>query len=777
MTGTLLGDLKWALRQIGRSPGFALAVIGMLAVGIAANTVVFSGVYALLFRPLPYQNPARVVVVSRVAADGKPVALSYAEYAAWSESEESGWRAALSRTRSVVFEGTDEAVRVASAQVSEGFVGLLGLRPAIGRFFDREEHRDPAPVVVLSHSFWRRAFGSDPAVVGREVRVDGKALTVIGVAAPRIGYPAGADLWTPLPAAGARDKEAAGEVILRLAPGIGGEAAAALLTAQSTTVSRETKIVLTPLPERLEGNRRRWVAPAIVLQIAVSLVLLIGCANVAHLVLARNESRRSQIALRRALGATSWQVIRPLLMESLVLALLAAVAGLALGRAGFDLLRASVSERLLRIEAELDGAVVAVTVLVSLGTSVLFGLGPAALASRFDIGVLLKRAGGAGAPRSLLGRGLAAAQLGMTFVLVASAALMARTLVNLTSQDPGFRLEGAYSTAVWSPATAPGERAARLEAVVEGLRRVPGVTSAGAIAYPPLVGFNPGADVSVGDGAPRRVDVQVVTGGYFAAMGIPLLAGTGLSGESVLVNRRLAGELWPETDPVGRTLRVDGVPVAVAGVVGDVRQFGLGVEPRPEVYLPATARFLGWVAPGRPMTVVIRSSGEIEGMGRSLWHAARTADPTGTATRPRPLQDWIRVFVESRSVYANLMGILGAVGLFLAAVGVGGVVAWRVARRTREIGLRIALGADSSAVARAIVLENVGWSVMGIGLGAVGAWGTGRALRGLLYGVTPSDPVTLVGTAFLLLLVTIVATAVPARRASRVDPMAALRAE
>jgi predicted permease len=542
------------------------------------------------------------------------------------------------------------------------------------------------------------------------------------------------------------------------------------------------KVAAARLRDTLPGLKYR--APLVALQLAVAFVLLVASANLAHLVLARNESRRHELALRLALGARPLRLARQLLLESLLVGAAGGALGLGLAAVGMHVLRGQLARPgPSAVEATLDGTVLTVTLLVSLLTSAVFGVLPAVRAARMDPARELKRArGAAGARWGGLAATLVTAEVASAVVLLVAAGLMVRTLRNLALEDPGFRAPDAYSVRVSFPPLSPEALQARADGVIARLDALPGVEAAGAVAYPPLVGYNPGVDLALegreAGATPHHVHLQFVSPGYFDALGIPLRRGRALAAtdvsphpESVLVNERLAAQLGPPNDVLGGRVRLadDRFPssLRVVGVVGDVQQFGPGSGVRPEVYVPAYYR--------SQLTYVVRTRAGTGGLVPAL---AQAVHREGLAAGPpRAMTQALFDFLQVRRVLAGLLGTLAVVSLLLAASGISSVVAYGVSRRTREIGIRMALGARAIDARRMVLGETLRRSLAGTVLGLAGAWAVSRGLRRMLFGVTPSDPVTLAFVITLLVAVALLASYWPARRASKVDPIVALREE
>jgi putative ABC transport system permease protein len=816
----LLQDVRYAFRGLARSPGFAAVALLTLALGIGASTAIFTVVDAVLLRPLPYPDPDELVRV-RPSWEGTPVArLSPAEYLDLRELEVfAGVGVYAFGTANLTGEGEPERLQAAFA--SWGVLPALGLSPARGRAFGPEEDETGARVALLSHGLWTRRFAADPDVVGDRILLNGNAWEVVGILPEAFLLPEDlassgpAEILLPLgidPAATSARGSHYLFGVARLAPGVSREAALgavaaageAMVAAWPDDYPRDMgfRLEAPSLADEVLGGAR----PALrVLVGAVAFLLLIACANVANLLLARAEARERELTLRRALGAGRRRIFRQLMVESVVLALLGSVlgAGVAwLASAGLLALQPPDLPRIRDVGVN-GSALVFGTLLASL-TGVLFGLFPALRVSREDPARSLAGGrGGAGRRRGgRLRQALVAAQVSAALVLLTGAGLFVRTLVGLLSTDPGYRTEGVLTAEVALPSARYAEQvevSLFFDRLLARLGSTPGVTGVGAVSNLPLaaplgdLNFRiEGRPVAEGDVSPRA-DWQVVTPGYLEAMGVPLLQGRLITAADhgdapgvVVLGRTAAARYWPEGGALGARFVLGGgaAPgeVTVVGIVEDVAHAELGAGPTAQMYLPhAQFRFWNGGGPVRSLDLVLVSAGDPGQAAATLRDAVRALDPELPVASVRTMEEVVAVSLARSRLLAWLVGAFAALALALASVGIYGVTAYAVGRRTRELGIRMALGAGAPRVLAMVMGEGVRTLLAGLLVGALGALLLTRALtRGLgelLYGVVPWDPVTLAGAAALLAAVGGAAFLFPAWRATRVDPATPLRAD
>jgi predicted permease len=793
-------DLRGAFRLLVRAPGFSVIVILTLALTIGATTSVFSVVRGLLLKPLPYRDPETLVRFHGSFAQYSRGSISLAEYRDDYEhlSKVSGVAAWAYGSGSLA--GANSSEHIGFGRATSSLLPVLGVKPALGRWFTRdEEEPGNSYVVVLGHALWQRRFGGDPSVVGQTVQISGRPFRVVGVLADELELPETFDAWRPLPFPSDRlgpqgRSRRFLRVIGRLAPGatladLRSEleiVSARLRSAfpQEYTPDSRFKMAAFPLLGEMVGGVRLtlWMLFA-----AVLLVLLMACANVGNLLLARGTARERELAVRAALGAGRAQLVRQMLVESVVLALLGGAIGALAAVWGVDLLLSLGPRDLPRMRnVRVDGLVLAFALGISAVSGVLFGLLPALTATGTKLHDVLRGVSASAAPRpKRLRRALVAADVALALILVSGAALLLRSFARVTQTDPGFRASGAVTFTAGIPGDAAHQRTV-FKSVVQQLRSMPGSTAVGGVDYQPLSGVANDTTFEI-DGRPVPAGVQppdeeirIVTDGWFEAMGIPLLAGrTPLDSDTadkapvVVVSRSLAQKYWSIDSALGQRLRLSTDPRwwTVVGVVGDVREFGLDAPIRPTMYFPFDQ------LPNDTLNLVVRSRLPPAEVLRTAQQVLFAADPRGSAYQARSLSDMLAASLAQRAFALTLLHGFAALALVLAGLGLYGVLAYTVTQRTREIGVRMALGARPGQALALVASESA--AVVGIGLliGFAGALVTARLFAGLLFGVGPADPVSLAAALVVLAGVAVAATLLPARRAASVDPVVALRAE
>jgi putative ABC transport system permease protein len=801
----LVQDFRYAARLLLRSPGFTLVAVAALALGIGANTAIFSVVDTLLLRPLPYADADRLAVVweHNVPRDRKNNVVSPGNFIHWRELNQS-FKAlsAVSMTFRTTLTGAGDAAELPVQYVSGTLFGVLGVRPALGRDFTPQEDAPGVGVVTISDRLWRQRFNADPAIVNRRILLDGRPNLVAGVMAPGFSIlDKSVDVWSTIgfsPAA----RTPRGRwicVVGRVKDGVSMAQAQqdmvrvhAELTRLFPTFNTGWTANVVPLRQQLTGD----VRPALwVMLAAVGFVLLIACANVGNLVLARATARQRELAVRAALGAGRGRLIRQMLAESVLLSLLGAGAGLVLAWWAMIALRTTVADRLPieRLEqVGINGKVLLFTVGAALLSALIFGIAPALTSAGARLTDTLKDGGRSGsAARGARVRGaFVVVEVALALVLLVGAGLLMRSFMMLLRVDPGFDPSRTMTVKVSIPQSkypSAAQQQTFFNQLFERLDALPGVTAAGGTSFLPLawLGSATGFEV-VGKPKPAAgqgpvTDVRVITHNYFKAMGVPLLRGrafdgrdTGTGVRRVIINQALARKFFPGEDPIGKSIIVswnDEVPDEIVGVVGDVRQQDLETDARATIYWPP-ARFTYPF-----MTIAVRTAGDPRGVVAGAVAALHELDPNVAAADVKTMEDVIDTSVAQRRLTMLLLSIFAGLALVLAAVGIYGVIGYSVSQRTQEIGIRMALGAPRAAVMRMVIGQAMGLTSIGVGAGAVGAWALTRLMQKLLFGVTASDPLTFVAVAGLLALVAALAASVPGLRATRVDPVIALRAE
>jgi len=812
----LFRDLRFAVRQLARNRAFTTAAVLTLGLGIGLNSAVFSIVNATLFRPLPVSAPQELVAVyaSTPGEFMATSALGASDYLDLAERTR-GLASFLAYTYApVAVEHGDSSRLVLGVRATPGAFAALGVSPFLGRFFTPSDAPDTA-VVVLSHAAWRRRYGADPGVVGTQLFLDGRPSTVIGVAPEEFfGFTRGVspEVWTPLhlgrPAAAEGGLEPGWLwVLARRAPGTTLEQVGAELRVLGSTLASERPgsgrrrsfvafaadavRILPEVDARLKG------ASAVVLGVS-ALVLLIACTNVANLLLARAVARRREVATRRVLGAGTAAVVRLLLAEGLVLALLGVLLALGLAwvsNAAIGAVRLPLPVDL-ALGLALDGRVVLFTVALAAVAVLASALAPAVAAARGDVASMLREGGrsAGGALQRRLGGALVAAQVALCLVLLVDTGLALRSLRSAHQVDPGFEPRGVVA-ATFATSLREGRREELLRSLSARVRALPGVEAAGLASHLPLsveITFDrvaPAASTAPPEDWPR-VDSAWVGPGYFETLRIPVLRGRAVSERdgrdsplAAVLNETLAARLWPGGNPVGRSLRVAGVDAAyvVVGVVGDGKYRTLGEAPRPFLYRAIDQTQPGGSDTGEittgTHTLVVRSTGAAPAIQAELRGLLRRLDPRVATSRLGPLEDALAVTLFLPRVAAALFGVFGLLGLALSALGVYGLMAYTAGRRTREIGIRMALGATPGRVTGLLVRQGLVSASLGIAAGLAAARATSPALGAVLYGVEPGDPQTFGAVTAFLALVAWTASYLPARRAATLDVPRALREE
>ena len=802
----LLHDLRFALRQLRRSPVFTAVAVGTLALGIGANTAIFSAVDAVLLTPLPYGEPDRIVAVweDDRLRDSPREGFSLPDLEDLKARGRSFEAVAGLRVRPASLIGAGEAERVRVAQVLGDLPAVLGVGPARGRWFGPEEAKpNGARAALLTDALWRRRFGGDPAALGRTLILDGQPHVIVGLLPPGVDLPGrGTDLWVPLqdsPEAMPRGRHDL-RVLARLAPGVTAEAAGREIAGIAAQLEREFAddnlgrgMRLAVLAEDVLGP----VRPAfLVLLGAAGLLLLIACANVTGLLLARAADRSREIAVRSALGASGGRLVRLALTESLVLTGVAALLGVLAAAWGLDLLLALAPEDVPRLgQVAVDGRVLAFAAALALGCGLVFGLATALLAHRRDLQAPLRGRGGDAAGPARTRDLLVGAEVALSAVLLTGAGLLLQTVWNLSRVDPGFRPEGVFKLEVQLPESAypqpwndspqwPQVHALYGE-LLERVERLPGVASVALAHSDPLdAGWTTRLTVEgrpeIAAGEQEEINLRPVSPGYLQTVGLPLVAGRALAATDrtdappvLLLNQAAVRRHFPAEDPLGRRIVLLERSYEVVGVVGDERFAGLAAPAEPAVYLPM-AQF-----PMGSASVLVRAAGGTDplALAQSVRQVLRSLDPGLAPFELGTLEQGLARSVGRPRFTLYLISAFAGTALLLAAAGVYALLAGALARRTQEIGVRLALGARRADILRLALLRGLAPALLGLAAGLAGARAATQALAGQLFGVAPSDPATLAVVAAVLGAAALLAAWRPARRAAGLDPVTALRQE
>ncbi len=808
MFGDFGHDLRYGVRMLWKNKGFTAVAVIALALGIGANSAIFSVVNTVLLRPLPYREPERLVMVwednSKIGYPrDTPAAANYAD---WRDQSTVFEGMAATADLSLNLTGAGEPERFDGKRVSANFFSLLGVEPQLGRGFLPEEDVPGAnKVVVLSHGLWQRRFGSDRGLVGKSITLNGEGYTVVGVMPSDFQFMSqDVGMWVPI---AFTQQQAASrgnhylKVVARLKPGVTVERAqaemstiAARLQQQYPEQNTDLGATVVSLHEEVVGDIR----PALLVLLgAVGFVLLVACANVANLLLARAAVRQKESALRTALGASRLRLVRQFLTESVLLAALGGIVGLLLSVWGVTLLKSFIPENISQVKAiAVDSRVLGFTILVTLVTGLIFGLAPALQASKFNLNETLKEGGrDAAAARggNLIRSILVVAEVAVSLVLLVGAGLLINSFMRLRSVDPGFRTDKLLTMSVVLPQQKYPDHARRTAFYTDMIHRVealPGVRSAGVTNWVPLVLQGDSIGVTV-EGQPAPVGkmpiivTRVVSPHYFGTMGIQLLEGRVFeegrdrvdSPCVLVVGESVARKYWPGESALGKRIS-PGTPESeedwcqVAGVVKDVRQFDLTSEVRPQMYL--TYEQAGFFAPRH---LVVSTEGDPLALAGTVRKTVWEVDRDQPVSNVNTMEGVLAESIARQRFSTLLLGVFAGVALVLAAVGIYGVMSYSMAQRTREIGIRMALGAQKWDVLKLAVGQGLKLVAIGVGLGLVGAFALTRVMTSLLFNVSATDPATLVTISLVLVAVALLASYIPARRAAKVDPLIALRYE
>jgi putative ABC transport system permease protein len=805
---TLLKDLQYSVRTLRKMPGFTIVALLVLALGIGANTAIFSVVNSVVLRPLPYPNADRLALIWETdLKDGiKREGPSAPNFLDWQEQSQSFDEMSLLEVGTGTLTGDGEPEQITGLRVTTNFLSMLGARTILGRTFTAAEGAGKAryPVAVLTNGFWKRRFASDPHVIGRTFYMNSEPYTVIGVLSPDFWQSLPSDLYVPWPIAQLRAKDRADHdfgVIARLKPGVTLPQAQVELSAVARRIDAETPR-LAGWDVTVVGMKQalfEYIRPALLLLLgAVGLLLLLACVNVASLLLARVTGRRKELAIRAALGARRGRLMMQILSESLLLSLMGGALGIFLAIWGVDLLSAALPGTLPVIDAgaevlrpaiAVDTHALVFALMISIGAALIFGLIPALRASTADVNDALK-AGGRSSSSSVGTRVwslLVAGEIALASMLLIGAGLAMKSFVNLQRVDPGIRPDHVLTFRMRLPTDnlykKDREQAQFYRRVLDKVEQIPGIQSAGLTDVLPLGQQNDREYFTIENrslpaGETLVADFRRISPRYLNTMGIALLNGRLLSGRDVreappviLIDETLARQYFPNENPLGRRMNLWGEFREVVGVVSQVHHYGLDKQPEPTIYAPFEQMT------DKAMALAVRTTMDTPAVVKAVKQAVWSVDPGQPVFQIRSMDEYLSLADSAPRISMLLLGVFASISMLLAALGIHGVVSYGVAQRTREFGLRMALGSTAGQLKSLVILSGLKTALIGLVAGMAGAAALASTLRAMLYGVAPLDPAVMAGVAALLLIVVLVANYIPARRATRIDPMDALHHE
>ncbi|HLX44871.1 MAG TPA: ABC transporter permease [Bryobacteraceae bacterium] len=795
-------DLRFAVRMLLKSPGFTAMAVAALALGIGANTAIFSVVNAVILQRMPFENPDRLVMVwEQSPRTGRTNVANPLNFVDWRERNHSFERIAALVQFGASLTGDGEPEQVETLAVSDGFFQILGVQPVLGRWFTpQEDTPGNDKVVILSEGLWRRRYAADSNILGRQIQYNSQSVTVVGVMPAGFRFPlTKADLWTPI----AITRATAGQggrylsTVARLREGATVASAQAdmnvltpLLQQERPAFNSKWGITVVSLREQVIGDVRM---PLLVLLSAVGLVLLIACANVANLMLIRASGRGREIAVRAALGASVFRIARQLLVESTLIAVIGGALGLLIGVWAMNILTTALPDTInyANLKAiRIDTSVFLFTLGVSLATGILFGLAPALKSARTDVQKSLRDGGrGVAGGHNFTRNALVVVEVALSMILLVGAGLLIRSFARLSNVNPGFDASHVLSMQILENGRFRNNNQGLLDfnmQMLERVRTVPGVEAAGTSHFLPLGRIIPGTGLWRADrprpnhGEEPVTEVLCVLPGYFAAMSIPIERGRVFNERdregspfAVVINRTLANQFYPNEDPIGKVLAIQwgNHPYQIVGVVADVRQKSLDRDPKPGVFLATLQE------PTTPVYLVARTHGDPRQLIKAIEGEIRSLDRDMPIADIKTMDQYVSDSVAAPRFNTILMVSFAALALVLAAVGIFGVISYSVAQRTQELGIRRALGAGTGSVMGLVLGQGMGLTAIGVAIGLAGAFALARLLQSLLFSITPADAVTYVAVGLVLSTVAFVASYLPARRAAKVDPMVALRHE
>ena len=824
--GTLLQDIRYGIRMLAKSPGFTALAVITLALGIGANTAIFSVINSVVLRPLPFHEPGRLVALWQTESAPGNFPLTGPDYLDWEAQSRTLEATSLySWERSANASGTGEPEAASTLRTQANFFSLLGVQPQIGRAFDPgEDQAGKNHIAILSNAFWRRKFGGRSDVLGKTIELNDEPYTVVGVLPAWFNFQRATEIWTPMDmtrqALGPRGTHAY-RAIARLKANVSVAQSQAELNniikqvaKQNGDTDKYNGAIVVPLTQELTGSSRESL---FILLGAVALVLLVACANVANLMLARASNRQREIAVRAAMGAGRWRLARQLLTESILLSLLGAALGLLGAFWAVSFLQSAETLPIPRANPiQIDVTVLLFTIGVSILVGTLFGLVPAMQSFRLNLSEELKSSAQAvvspSGTRRLLRDALVVGEIAASLALLIGAGLLLRSFSRLRNSGIGVQTENVITMGINLPTAKYQTLAARrqfFDQLIERIEREPGVQAASVSTEIPLEGGNNGYIIVAGQDNPalatQLVEWNNITPDYFRAYGVPVLQGRVFTPEEVertavvnlklgdlykndpnlktlpsdiqfvaVINRKMAELYWPRQNAVAKVFQAGGIPVTVVGVVGDVKEWDIRQDVPPQAYFPLTAAL---DSAGFGMQLTVKTNVAPRSVLAAIRGDFHALDDGLAVFRPRTMDEVVADAMQDTSEQTLLLGIFAGLALLLASVGIYGVMAYVVTQRTHEIGVRMALGAQQQDVLRLVLSEGSRLTAIGVGLGLVAAFTLTRLLHALLFGVSASDPYTFAGVSILLALVAMAACYIPARRASRVDPMVALRYE